>query len=160
MPRWAINALCVVALGCFVYPWISQDVPHFDHPWMPHLLFAAMGLVALVTALQNATFRLFLYPDRVEKRTLFGTQSVHFADVERVTLELQSTQESDNGMEILRLNYGGHALVLTPMFPEYVEVRETLIKRCAHARYKDYRPDRYRKKTIKRELPRPKPRRR
>jgi hypothetical protein len=138
LPRWAMFALFAFALALATSPWVAPGDPK-NAPIL-QVFLPLVGITLFAIALYAGNFRVLVYPDRIETRTLLLVQAVRYAEVERVVLELTSSTEQGGGSEIIRLIDGDRAMVLAPSG----ELRDLLLGRCAHARFKDYRPQWYR----------------
>lgn len=147
-------ALILFAFALATSPWMAPGDP--KNADILRVFLPLTGFTIFGIALYAGNFRVLLHSDRIETRTLFGTRSVRYTEVERVVLELMSSTTQGGGPEIMRLVYGDRSMVLVPSG----ELRDFLIERCAHARFKDYRPEWYRKAIKAGPLPQAKYRRR
>lgn len=130
----------VIAILFLVFPWFQYGARADALPLSA--LYAICALLLIAAAVQMATTRVRLFPDRVEKRSALGAQSVRFADVKRVELEVMYSK--GGSAEIVRLVHSGRDLTFSPQITHFNELRNTLVERCAHAKIQDSRPAEYR----------------
>jgi hypothetical protein len=132
----------LVGVGLFLIAspwWIYGGKPG---AWMMHVMCDLCALLLFAIALERATTRVNLYPDRVEKRSLFGNRTVHYAAVGQVEMDL--AQAKSGAAEVVRLIGSGRDLVLSAQYGHFTHLRDTLIERCKGARIVDIRPHEYR----------------
>lgn len=132
----------LVGVGLFliVSPWWIYGTK--PGAWMMHVMCDLCALLLLALALERATTRVNLFPDRIEKRSLFGNRMVHYAAVGQVELDL--AQAKGGAAEVVRLIGSGRDLVLSAQYSHFTHLRDMLIERCKGARIVDARPHEYR----------------
>lgn len=130
----------VVAAFFVAFPWLQYGARTDALPL--HAVYDIFALLLVAAAVQMATTRVRLFPDRVEKRSALGAQTVRFADVKKVELEVMHAK--GGSAEVVRLVHSGRDLTFSPQITHFNELRNALIERCSHAKIQDSRPAEYR----------------
>lgn len=130
----------LVAAFMVVFPWIQYGSRVDALPL--HAAYSIFALALVAGAVQMATLRVRLFPDRIEKRSALGSQTVRFADVKKVELEVVHSRGGST--EVVRLIHAGRDLTFSPQINHFNELRNALIERCTHAKIQDSRPAEYR----------------
>lgn len=135
LPAGSIVLLVGVGLAALAGPWLIGGL----HPenWTLHIVLTIFGLLVLGNALHVATSRAYLFDDRIEKRTLLGTQALRFAEIRRI--ELDRLVHRRGSEEAIRLIAGDRSLVIPALFSPFDGLRDAILARCPQAQVEDYR---------------------
>lgn len=135
LPTGSKVLLVGVGLAALVGPWLIGGT----HPenWTLHIVLTIFGLLVLGNALHVTTSRVHLFPDRVERQTLLGKQTMRLADVRRI--ELDRLVHRRGSEEAIRLIAGDRTLEIPALFSPFDRLRDALLAQCKNAAVQDLR---------------------
>lgn len=98
-----------------------------------------VALCLLTIVLYGVTTRIVLFPDRVTRKTAFGSKEVRFAEVQEVQLRTQAETSKRSASEWMTLVSGGVSLEIGSSTLNYAGIRDRVLSQVPSARIVDQR---------------------